>query len=119
MNYNKYNEVINGTETYKGIATGLLDNKTIGIGWTDEDSTHLDIIFKLGLNMKCGCFQRGIKANYLFVSIIDHTSYGFVLDSIKNGSYIQEKLRINNDCGNKLAELINGIILEIIKGEQI
>lgn len=44
MNYNKYNEVINGTETYKRIATGLLDNKTIGIGWTDEDSTHLDII---------------------------------------------------------------------------
>lgn len=119
MNYNKYNEVINGTETYKGIATGLLDNKTIGIGWTDEDSTHLDIIFKLGLNMKSGCFQRGIKANYLFVSIIDHTSYGFVPDSIKDGSYIQEKLRINNDCGNKLAELINGIILEIIKGEQI
>ena len=119
MNYNKYNEVINGTETYKEIATGLLDNKTIGIGGTYEDSTHLDIIFKLGLNMKCGCFQRGIKANYLFVSIIDHTSYGFVSDSIKDGSYIQEKLRINNDCGNKLAELINGIILEIIKGEQI
>ena len=97
MNYNKYNEVINGTETYKGIAKDLLDNKTIGIGWTDEDSTHLDII----------------------VSIIDHTSYGFVSDSIKDGSYIQEKLRFNNDCGNKLAELINGIILEIIKGEQI
>jgi hypothetical protein len=103
MNYNKYNEVINGTETYKGIATGLLDNKTIGIGWTDEDSTHLDIIFKLGLNMKCGCFQRGIKANYLFVSIIDHTSYGFVPDSIKDGSYIQEKLRINNNCAEMLA----------------
>lgn len=117
MNYNKYNEVINGTETYKGIATDLLDNKTIGIGWTDEDSTHLDIIFKLGLNMKCGCFQRGIKANYLFVSIIDHTSYGFVPDSIKDGSYIQEKLRFNNDCGNKLAELINGIIMELIKGD--
>lgn len=110
MNYNKYNEVINGVETYKGIAKDLIDNKTIGIGWTDGDSTHLDIIFKLGLDNKLGTFQRGIKSDYLFVSIMDHTSYGFVPNSIKDGSYIQDKLRMNNDCGDKIAELINGII---------
>lgn len=117
MNYNKYNEVINGSETYKGIARDLIDNKTIGIGWMDEDSTHLDIIFKLGLNMKCGCFQRGIKTNYLYVSIIDHTSYAFFPDTIKDGNYIQEKLRFNNSCGDKLAELINGIIIELVSAK--
>ncbi len=115
MDLNKYEEVINGNETYKVIADTIKAHGTIGIGWTDEDSTHLDIIFKLGLDTKCGTFQRGIKRNYLFVSIMDHTSYGFAPDSIKEGSYIQDKLRIYSNCGNKLAELINGIIKELIK----
>lgn len=73
-------------------------------------STHLDIIFKLGLDTKCGNFQRGIKRSDLFVSIIDWTSYGFSPNDIKLGNYIQEKLRMNNETGDKLAELINGII---------
>lgn len=47
MNYNKYNEVINGKETYKKIAKELLFRETIGIGWTDGESTHLDIIFNI------------------------------------------------------------------------
>ena len=34
-------------------------------------------------------------------------------DTIKDGTYIQEKLNMNNDCGDKLAELINGIIGEL------
>lgn len=114
MNYDKYNEVINGELTYNFIATELKMGNAIGIGWTDEDSTHFDIVFKLGIN-KFGDFQRGIRSNYLFVSIIGHTSYAFVPDSIKEGNYIQEKLRMNNFCGDKLKELINGIIGELIK----
>ena len=34
-------------------------------------------------------------------------------DTIKDGTYIQEKLNMNNKCGDKLAELINGIIGEL------
>lgn len=116
MNYDKYGEVINGKGTYKEIAKLLEENNTVGIGWTDEDSTHLDIIFKLGV-LKFGNFQRGIKANFLYVSIIDYTSYAFVPDTIKYGTYIQEKLRLNDHCGDKVAELINGIIKEL-EGEQ-
>ena len=112
MNYSNYAEVINGKMTYNTIAVGLKSGSAVGIGWTDEDSTHLDIVFKLGIE-KCGNFQRGIRSNYLFVSIIDHTSYAFVPDSIKEGNYIQEKLRMNNSCGDKLKELINGIIGEL------
>lgn len=118
MNYDKYDEVINGIETYKEIANKLLEEQTVGIGWTDEQATHLDIIFKLGLDTKCGSFQRGIGQNYLFVSIIDHTSYGFAPDSIKVGTYIQEKLRMNDSCGDKLKELINGIIMEVNNHEK-
>ncbi len=113
MNYNKYGEVINGEYTYQVIATRLLDGNNVGIGWTDEDFTHFDIIFELGLDYKYGEFQRGLKQFYLYVSIIDHTSMGFRTDSIKEVSYIQEKLRMNNSCGEKIAELINGIILKM------
>lgn len=110
MNNNEYGEIINGDRTYQEIAKRLLNSETVGIGWTDEDFTHFDIIFKLGLDCKYGDFQRGIRREYLFVGIIDHTFYGFRPDSIKEGNYIQEKLRMNNSCGDKVAELINGII---------
>ncbi len=113
MNYSEYDEVINGEKTYKEIAKLLKEDKAVGIGWTDEIYTHFDIIFKLGLSNKSGIFQRGIKQDYLFVSIIDYTSYGFRADTIKDVGYIQEKLRMNNETGEKLAELINGIIKEM------
>ncbi len=112
MNFNKYNEVINGTYTYKEIAKLLLEDKIVGIGWTDEMSTHLDIIFKLGIT-KINPFQRSIRGYYLYVSIIDHTSYAFDIENEKLGNYIQEKLRMNNECGDKLKDLINGIIKQI------
>lgn len=117
MNYDKYGEVINGQQTYKSISDLLKVNETVGIGWCDEESTHLDIIFKLGI-FKLGSFQRGLRPSYLYVSIIDHTSYGFVPDSIKEGDYIQTKLRMNNSCGDKLKELINGIIEELNKEDE-
>ena len=112
MNFNDYGEITNGEQTYESIANLLLKGETVGIGWTDEIGTHLDIIFKLGLDTKCGNFQRGIKANYLYISIIDYTSYAFCVENgVKQGTYIQEKLRINDYTGDKLAQLINGIII--------
>ena len=112
MNIDKYGEIINGELTYKQIAELLKSGDTVGIGWTDEAYTHLDIVFKLGIE-KFGNFQRGIRANYLFVSIISFTSYAFSIENEKLGGYIQEKLQMNNDCGDKLKELINGIIKEL------
>ena len=114
MNKNGYGEIINGKSTYKMIADLLSIGETIGIGWTDELDTHLDIIFKLGLDVKEGYFQRGLRENYLYVSVISFTSFGFCVENgIKIGGYIQEKLKMNNKCGDKLAELINGIIGEL------
>ena len=113
MNWNKYGEVINGNDTYREIANHLLNGKTVGIGWTDESFTHYDILFHLGMDVKAGDFQRGLKQYYLYVSIIDHTSMGFTTDSTKHNEYIKEKLRIHNETGDKLSELINGIIISM------
>ena len=111
MNVDEYGEVINGEDTYFEIAKNLMEGESVGIGWTDENSTHFDIIFTLGIK-KYGLFQRGIKANDLFVSIIGWSSYGFRTDDIKLGGYIQEKLRLSgyNITGEKVKELINGVI---------
>ena len=113
----EYGEIINSQETYKKIAEKLLNDQAVGIGWTDEKSTHFDIVFKLGIS-KYGIFQRGIKADYLYVSIIDYTSYAFKPDCAKHKSYIKEKLRMDNSTGDKIAKLINGIIIKLVNTKE-
>lgn len=111
MNINIYGEVINSKDTYFEIAKQLIKGESVGIGWTDEYSTHFDIIFTLGIN-KYGLFQGGIKFDDLFVSILHWSSYGFRTDGIKLGGYIQEKLRLSDYdiTGEKVKELVNGVI---------
>lgn len=113
LELNMYGEVENSKKNYKDIADILSKNKTIGIGWTDGKDSHYDILFKYGLDYKIGTFQRGIRSDYLFISIIGWTSYGFRTDSLKDSSYIIEKLGINGEAGEKITELINGIIEEL------
>lgn len=115
MDMDKYEEITSGPLTCIAIATQIYEGKTVGIGWTDEEGTHLDLVFKLGLDEKHGYFQRGIKKEDLFIGIIGHNFYGFNSDSIKEGTYIQEKLMLGDVTGDKLAELINGIIIELNK----
>lgn len=115
MNYNEYGEVVNGSSTYELLTKLLYENHSVGIGWTDNKYIHLDIILTLQLDNKFGIFQRGIKHNYLFIGIIDHTSHAFSIENTKHPNYIQEKLRMNDECGEKLAELINNIIIELHK----
>lgn len=118
MNIDIYGEVINGKDTYREIEKHLIKGESVGIGWTDEDSTHFDIISTLGIK-KYGLFQRGIKANDLFVSILHWSSYGFRTDGIKLGGYIQEKLRLSgyDITGEKVKELVNRVI-ECLKKEK-
>lgn len=117
MNYDKYDEVINGEETYKNIAIDLCDKKPVIIGWTDGEYDHRDILFTYRVK-KYGNLQRGMRWSDLYVSIIDHTSYGFLIetdtDNRKDNEYIKEKLRLHdNNCDKKICELINGVIHEI------
>lgn len=119
MDFDSYNEVVNGELTYRQIAKDIKSGKAIIIGWTDEECTHFDIFFKLGANKSINNYlQRGLKQNYLFVGIVDKTFYGFSADSVKHWTYIAEKLRLgDNDCTRKVAELINGVIEELNREE--
>lgn len=114
MNRDSYGEIINGEETYKQIASDLLDTGKCIIGWTDEKYDHRDILFTYQPK-KYGTLQRGLRWCYLYVSIMSFSSMGFLIesnrDNRKHNSYIMEKLNLSdNHCDNKICELINGVI---------
>ena len=125
MNFNGYNEVINGPATYKEIAE-ILKNKTpVLLGFTDNDATHYDILFNYGnivhlnrVHTAESTVQRGIRETDLFVSILGTNSYGFNIDTTKHESYICEKLfngRMDYSV-SEVAKLINGVIEEMNNG---
>lgn len=115
MNIDDYGEIINGPYTYKGIASRLKERESVIIGWTDEEYTHFDLLFNYK-TYKEGMLQRGLRGNELYVSIISLGAFGFdVKDRKIHEGYISEKLNIHGEPTiNKLAELINGIIKELI-----
>lgn len=128
MNKDLYGEVINGIDTYETIAKRLSKGQSVLIGWTDEGCDHRDILFTYATDLendyslyKYGDnLQRGMRWANLFISIIDFTSYGFVIerniDNRKHNGYIKEKLRLHdNSCDDKICELINGVIHELDK----
>lgn len=116
MNTNEYFEVINGQGTYSYIASVLKDGRAIMIGWTDQEYTHYDIMFKLGVVGEGG-YQRGIKNSDLIVAIMSIGAFGFKTDDKKHPTYVAEKL-FNSRCDSsveKVTELMNGIIEELNK----
>lgn len=110
MDKDTYGEVVNGEKTYKEIAYLLKSGNSVIIGWTDEEETHLDILFCLNV-VKEGQLQGGLRWNDLFISIMRVGSFGFLTDNKKDSGYIGEKLNLrNNVTTQKLTELVNGII---------
>lgn len=115
MNRDGYGEIINGYDTVVEIASKLKVGQSVIIGWTDEEYTHLDLLFNYRAH-KDGILQRGLRGNELFVSIISIGSFGFdVSDRETHKGYISEKLNISGEPTIiKLAELINEIKKELI-----
>lgn len=116
MNYDSFGEVINGGETYRGIAEELAENAVI-VGWTDGHGTHFDILFTLTA-LAYGTLQGGIRPRKdLFVSIMRWGSFAFeVNEADTHAGYYEEKLsprKLGDECAEELATLINGVRKEI------
>lgn len=108
----EYGEVINGENTYREIVKSLRLGRSIIIGWTDENGTHLDILFSHNV-AKAGGLQRGLRQTDIFVGISSWGMFGFQANgSWKAPRYVSEKLGTGG-CGDelnrKLSELINGV----------
>ena len=119
MNYDEFNEIVNGNITYRAIAEDLLEGKSVLIGWTDQVYDHRDILFTLSPT-KYGYIQRGLKGKgYLYVSIIGFSSMGFMLSSDPTDGYIEEKLRLDGShCDKMICELIRNVIKYLNKVQQ-
>lgn len=121
-NFDAWQEVVNGSETYAVIASELADHQCCIVGWTDCQSTHLDVLFTLSPN-QFGSVQGGIRgAGYLFVTIIRCGAFAFKVGRTKplHSSYIAEKLGIPDHDPHQpnvtlkaLTELINGVLEEL------
>lgn len=110
MNYDEYGEIINGEETYKGIAEELKGRRSVLIGWTDQQGTHLDILFTLWA-LKYGSTQGGLRDDDLFISVMRLGSFGFeIAHDDTDPGYYNEKLggRLGS-TSEPLAELINSV----------
>ena len=107
-----YGETINGVNTYFTIARDLNQEGACFIGWSDQEGTHLDILFTYRTKQYGGA-QRGIKPrDDLFVSIIGSGSFGFdVKDQDSDQEYYREKLGwvVSGETGKSLTELINRV----------
>lgn len=123
MNYDGYDTVINGEDTYRGTAKILLEDHAVIYPWTDERSTQLDILFtyqprthfEYGLN-NTG-LQGGVRVSDLFVSIMRWGAFSFQLDDNPlSSNYIAEKFCKENVSPtiDKLAQLIEGVRKELI-----
>lgn len=116
MNKDEYGEIINGYDTVIEISKKLKEGQSVIIGWTDEGYTHLDLLFNYN-TYKEGMLQRGLRGNELYVSIMSIGTSGFdVNDRELHRGYVSEKLNIHGEPTiTKLAELINGIMKELIR----
>jgi len=110
-NHDPYGEVINGVETYEWIIWSLKEKGTAFIGWTDEASTHLDILFAFQVPSAGSNIQGGIQpARDLLVSIMRGGSFGFNLQKEwTHEAYFSEKLHTSGATSLKIAELINEV----------
>ena len=116
MNYDEYNEVINGEDTYKGIAEALHEDKGCLVGWTDQNGTHFDILFVLITRIEGSNIQGGIGWGDLFVSIMRKGAFGFeIKNTDTHPGYYDEKLGGIGSSAVEFAELVNGIKKELLK----
>lgn len=106
----EYGEILNGADTYEDIALALQRTGSAVIGWTDEHSTHLDILFTL-FPFKEGNLQRGLHGKTdLFVGIMGVGCHGFTISQYTDGGYVAEKFGRNpNVTWECVAELLNGV----------
>ena len=62
MNIDDYGEIINGAYSYKEVSNRLNEGQSVIIGWTDEEYTHLDLLFNYRAYTG-GMLQRVLRGN--------------------------------------------------------
>ena len=115
-NFDDWQEVVNGDETYAAIASELRERQCCIVGWTDGRGSHHDLLFTLSPK-KYGSLQGGLRGNGdLFVAIMRRGTFAFEVTRSNDlhPSYVAEKLDMpENVTISVLTELINGVLGEL------
>lgn len=117
ISQDEYGEVLNSERTFEGLGELIEKHGSVVIGWTDQQGSHLDILFTL-MPIQAGNLQRGMSAlTDIFVSISHFGMHGFKIDDVDlDAGYVAEKLRLDgvNVTSTAVAELINGVKKELV-----
>jgi len=112
----KWQQVVNGPDSYEAIADQLMLNGSCIVAWTDCKDTHFDILFTVSPR-SFGYLQGGIRGyGYLYISIMKRGCFAFNIDYNEDRfpSYFGEKLREDKGPAlDALTELINGVMRKI------
>lgn len=119
VNLDEWREVVNGDNTFNQIASDLHERGAVIIGWTDQASTHWDILLTL-CPKQYGSLQGGLRGRSdLFVSVMRRGCFGFDVSSSSplHPSYVAEKFgeTERNPTIIALTELINGIMAALAR----
>ena len=123
MRTDEYGCVLNGPETYNGIAALLREHGSCIVPWTDEEGTQFDILFNVFrvpeqmVSHGLGLIQGGLNSRDLFISIMRVGAFAFEREKTDtHASYYAEKLRIpaGGHTSEKLAELFNQVKLSLM-----
>ena len=116
-----YRNVVNGADTYHQIAVDLNTHSSVIVGWTDERSTHYDVLFTLRPAQQ-GSLQGGLRGpTCLFVSIMRRGCFGFRVGGDElHRDYIAEKLGLYRESPTcyALTDLVNGVMKELVGGTE-
>jgi hypothetical protein len=114
----EYGEITNSKATYRAIVEKLSTQRAVLVGWT-EGSSHFDILFTLKPSYFSGnikAWQRGMRRDYLYVSIIGIGSFGFsyIGPEFSDPKYYVEKFgHTFGATDRQLATLLNGVRYEL------
>jgi len=122
VDMDEWREVVNGEHTYHQIAVDLNMRAAVIVGWTDDRSTHYDILFTLRPAQQ-GSLEGGLCGpTNLFVSIMGRGCFGFrVGEHELHGDYIAEKLGLYNGSPtcHAFTDLVNGVMRALVGGAGI
>lgn len=120
VNYDDWQEVVNGPDTFAQLASDLRERGAVIVGWTDLHHTHHDVLLTL-CPRQYGSLQGGLRGRSdLFVSVMRRGCFGFDISSTAplHPGYVGEKLGDNENSPTviALAGLISGVIEALGRG---
>lgn len=114
-----YGEITNSPETYAAIVETLRFNRSVVVGWTDGEGSHLDVLFALE-PIQFGPIRSGVCGqDHLFVGILRAGCFAFSLRkspgrTFHHPDYVAEKLGLDemrkSSTMSHLTVLIDGVL---------